>query len=336
MRVALLEHFGPPSALRVKKRPDLGVPGPGRLLVEVDAAGVSIDDVFLRMGLDRSGPSLPLVPGREVCGRVRAIGDGVRGVAVGERVCGLAASGGYAEQCHLEAELAFKAPLELDPATLVSLPQDYVGAWLCLEELARVRAGEQILVVGADEGPGRALVELAARAGVTVYAIGARGDELRALGAAEVLAREEAVARLGELTGGRGVAALFDTEGGDADAELVEAVGLLGRIVYVGFRSLLDRHRSFLRALYKVATMPRFGALELAERGRAVMGLSFVSLLARPDLIQRAYAALREDLVGGALRPRVDRIYPLEEVAAAHGRFQDRAHHGKIVLDPRS
>ncbi len=331
MRVALLEHHGSPSALRVKKRPDLGVPGPGRLLVEVEAAGVCIADVLLRMGLEQQAPGLPLTLGQEVCGRVLAIGDGVRGVTVGERICGLTRNGGYAEQCHLEAALCFKVAVDLAPSTVVALPYDYCTAWLCLHRLLRLQPGETLLVVGADDGPGRAAVELAAGAGAIVYALGRERDELRALGAQEVLAPEGAAETLRDWTAERGLDAIFDTDCGEAGVALATVLAPLGRIVQTGFRCLLDRHRSFLRALYKVATMPQYSGLALANHCRSVAGFSLSGLWERPDLIQQAFSQL--DLA--KLQLKVDRVYPLDEVAAAHGRFQDGAHRGKIVLEPR-
>lgn len=331
MRVALLEHFGSPSALRVQKRPDLGVPGPGRLLVEVEAAGVCIDDVLLRMGLESEAPALPLTPGLEVCGKVLAIGDGVRGVVAGERICGLTNGGGYAEQCHLEAAMSFKVGGELEPSRVVALPYDYCTAWFCVHRLLRLQAPESLLVIGADAGPGRAAVELAARAGLVVYAIGSERDELVGLGAREVVTLAGAAEALRELTAGQGLDAILDTDCGERHAALTGLLAPLGRVVQTGFHCLLDRHRSFLRALYKVATMPQHSGLTLAAQCRVLGGFSLRGLWQRPDLIQQAFNQL--DLT--ALQLKVDRVYPLEEVAAAHGRFQDGAHRGKIVLEPR-
>jgi NADPH2:quinone reductase len=183
-RAAMLTKKGGPEALQIVELP-VAPPGPGQLRVQVRAAGVGSTDLIMLAGKYRYAPKIPMVPGYEVAGGVEAIGPGVTGFKVGDRVAALTVYGGFAELLVREAEHFLPIPDAVSDRDAAAVILNYVTAWQMIHRVAVVKPGQTTLVTGAAGGVGTAALQLLRLAGVKTYgaASAPKHDKIRSLGA---------------------------------------------------------------------------------------------------------------------------------------------------------
>jgi len=160
---------GGPEVLQVVGN-DLRAPAAGEAQIKVLATGVGRTDLNYLHGYSPFSPKAPFVPGYEIVGVVEALGAGVSRVAVGDRVAALTGHGGYTEIIYLGQEHLAPVPASLDPGEVVTLVLNYVSAWQMLHRVAKVKAGDKVLLIGASGGVGTALLQLGRLAGLKMYA----------------------------------------------------------------------------------------------------------------------------------------------------------------------
>ncbi|MFJ8106105.1 zinc-binding alcohol dehydrogenase family protein [Streptomyces sp. NPDC096132] len=329
MRAVRIEEFGGPEVLVPVEVPD-AVAGPGEVLVRIEAAGVNRADALLRSGRYHRAGRPPLVPGAEAAGTVAAVGEGVTGFAVGQRVVALdggRAPGFYAELAAVPATQVVALPDGVDPVAAAALPVAWLSAWYCLRRLARVTADETVVVKAAASGVGSAAVQIAAEAGARVIALA--GSPEKAAWAAEFGAHaavdtsahpdDAEVEEVLRLTGGRGADVVLDTVGGRAFGRSLRAVAPGGRVV----------------ALANVALEPSIvDTRDFYPKNASILGFQLTNLQLsgwdpRPDLRE-----LAERVAAGTYRVPVETVLPLSEARTAHERLERRENRGKIVLTP--
>ncbi|MFJ9995454.1 NADP-dependent oxidoreductase [Streptomyces werraensis] len=299
MRAARYHEYGDPTVLTVEEAPD-PTPGRGEIRIRVAAASVNPVDWKVRSGAVRDllPVDLPAVPGRDAVGRVDRIGEGVEGVGVGDRVFGLGGvTGATAELAVLSAWAPAPAAWSDEEAAGAALAS--VTALSGLKALGPL-SGRTLLVEGAAGGVGGAAVELAVAAGATV--IGTAGAHnhafLTALGAVPTTYGAGLAERLAAVAP-QGVDLVLDTAASGSLGELVEIAGDPSRVVTVA------DHRN---------------------AGR--LGVRVADAVNDPAYLAEA-AALGER---GRYTPRVERTYPLEEIAQAHAHSEGGHVRGKIVV----
>src|ERR1700691_668941 len=167
-RAVMLTKKGGPEALQIVELP-VEPPGPGQLRVRVRAAGVGATDLLVLAGNYRYAPKIPFVPGYEVAGVVEAIGQGVTGFELGQRVAALTVYGGFAELLVREAEHFLPIPDGVSDRDAAAVILNYVTAWQMIHRVAKVRAGQTALVTGAAGGVGTATLQLLRLAEVKTY-----------------------------------------------------------------------------------------------------------------------------------------------------------------------
>jgi NADPH:quinone reductase len=311
----------PQDVLRMEQAPE-PEPGPGQVRVKVRAAALNFPDVLLCRGHYQVRPPLPFTPGVELCGVVEQAGEGVE-AQIGRRVMGTAdlPAGGFGELALMKADGAFPAPQGLDDAAASGFHIAYQTAWFALHRRAALRAGETLLVHAAAGGVGSAAVQLGLAAGARVVAV-VGGEEkaaaARALGAETVVDRtsEDVIARVKEVTGGRGADVVYDPVGGDAFTWSTKCVGFEGRIVIVGFAS---------------GDIPRAALNHALVKNYTIQGLHWGLYNDRdPDAVVKAHAELTRLADEGVARPLIDSAHPVEELVdglnrLAKGRVVGRA-----------
>ncbi len=318
MKAIRIHQFGGPEVLKLEELPEL-MPGPGQVLVRVRAAGVNPVDAYIRSGTYAIKPALPYTPGHDAAGLVEAIGAGVSGPRVGDRVYTAGTlSGAYAELALCEASQLYPLPERVSFAQGAALGVPYATAYRALFQRAGARPGETVLVHGATGGVGSAAVQLARAAGLTVIGTGSseKGRRLVAeQGADQVLDHSASgyLQLIPELTGGRGVDVILEML---ADVNLGQDLTLLapgGRVVVIGSRGTVEIN-------------PR----DAMSRDAAILGMV---LFNTPEAERRAiHAALRAGLANGTLRPVIREELPLTEAARAHELVMAPGACGKIVL----
>ncbi|GIE83417.1 NAD(P)H quinone oxidoreductase [Actinoplanes philippinensis] len=295
----------------------------GEVVVDVTASAVNRADVLQRQGFYPPPPGASAYPGLECSGVISAVGPGVTGHHVGERVCALLAGGGYAERVAVPAGQLLPVPAGLSLVEAASLPEVACTVWSNVVDRDRLRPGETLLVHGGGSGIGTFAVQLGAALGATVLvtARASKHERLRALGADLTIdyQNDDFVRSVVNHTGGRGVDVVLDIIGAKYLARNIEALAPDGRITVIGMQG-------------GRTTELDLGAL-MAKRGR----VSSTSLRARPAADKaRIVAGVRDQVwplvAAGLVKPIVHRTFPLAEAAAAHELLESSDHFGKILL----
>lgn len=302
-------------------------PGPGMVLVDVEAAGVNFADLLMVAGRYQVQPDAPFVPGFEVSGTVAALGPEVAGVAVGEPVVAFVWHGGYAEKVVAPATQVFPRPEGLDARSGAAFLAGHATAGHALIERGRLRAGETVVVMGASGSVGSAAVQIGAALGARVVAVtgSADGEDLARRLGAEAVVRRDRNADLGEgilrAVGGRGVDAVVDPVGGDTTHRCLELLVPGGRLLVVGFAA---------------GDIPRVGFDLLQRRELEVVGVYWGLLAERfPTDNRRLVDRLAGMVAAGDISPVVGAVFPLPEARRALRAVESGEVTGRVVLSVR-
>jgi len=295
------------------------------VVVDVTAAGVNRADVSQRQGFYPPPPGASEYPGLECAGVISAVGPGVTGHHVGERVAALLAGGGYAEKVAVPAGQLLPVPTGLSLQEAAALPEVACTVWSNVVDLARLRKGETLLVHGGGSGIGTFAIQLGKALGATVVTTArvAKHDGLTGLGADLVVdyTTDDFVAATKDFTGGRGADVVLDIVGAKYLERNVEVLAPDGRLAIIGFQGGRKAELDL--------------GLLMAKRGR----ISATGLRARGlDDKARVVAGVRREVwplvEAGAIKPIVHDALPLAAAPAAHELVESSEHVGKVLLLP--
>jgi NADPH2:quinone reductase len=324
MKAMQVKSFGGPEVLELVSVADVS-PGAGEIAVEVKASACNFFDVLICKGRYQQRPPLPFAPGAEVAGVVVAIGEGVTRAKVGDRVLALLPWGGYASRISVVEKRVFRIPdaMGFDEAAAFGIvcQTSYFG----LVERAALRSGETLLVHAAAGGVGLAAVQIGRALGANVIGTAGGADKCaiaREHGAAHTIdyRAEDLVARVKDLTGGRGADVIYDPVGGDVFDQSMKCIAFEGRLVVVGFAS---------------GRIPELAMNRVLLKNVAVTGLHwglYVDL--DPARVDRVMDALFTLWSRGQIRPLVSATFPLEDAKQALDALASRGTVGKVVLHP--
>ena len=315
----------------------LAPPGPGEARVAIEAAGVAFADIVMRTGL-YPGVKAPVTPGYDFVRRIEALGSGVEGFAVGQRVAALTVTGSYATRRNIEARFLVAAPEDTPAEALVAGVLNGLTAWQMFHRVAGSAPGEWVLVHGAAGGVGGLLLDLARMAGVKAIGTASAGkkDEVEAKGGVHVDYRAEPVAPRALALSGGGVVAAFDHVGGPhlKQASLA-ALRDGGTAVLYGGYDATKGGKARPAALLKMLLADRLSALKLFSGSRGVVGYNVTSWRdARPEPYRQDLAKMLGLIGDGAIQPRIAKVLPLAEAGEAQALLQSAKLSGKIVLKP--
>jgi NADPH:quinone reductase len=324
MRAVRCHELIGPSALRVDEVPDPSA-GPGEVVIDVRAAGVNFPDVLVTYGRYQFKADPPFVPGGEVAGIVSGVGDGVTGLARGDRVAATMLSGAFAERVAVPVAMVSKLPEAVTFETGAALLLTYATTMHALVDRGRLRSGETLLVLGAAGGVGTAAIEVGKCLGARVIAAASSPEKLvhcREHGADAVIdyKSEDLKERAKALSGG-GVDVIYDPVGGDMTEIAVRTAAWGGRLLVIGFAS---------------GTIPKVPANLLLLKSCDLVGVFWGAFAQRSPAENRAHIdRLVTWLVEGRIRPHVDVVLPFERAREALERLERREAKGKVVLVPR-
>lgn len=325
MKAVVLPRYGGPEVLSYEEVAD-PVPGAGEVLVRVEAASINFADAKLRVGQYHQGAPPPTIPGLDVGGTVAALGRGVTGLAVGDRVAAGLSGGGYAELAVAKASLVWRLPESVATDTGAAFPIAGITAYNVLALAGRLAPGESVVVHSAAGGVGTTAAQLARILGAGLV-IGTVGDPAKVVaardaGCDEVIVREEEdfVARVNELTSGAGADVILDSVAGETLTRGLDCLAPFGRLVAYGI-SAGEPGRVLSNQLHPV--------------NRAVVGYSSGHYRRyRPEALRPAAEAVLGLLAEGRLRLVIGHRFPLAEAAKAHELIESRSSIGKILLVP--
>ena len=339
MRAVWITKAGGPEVLEVRESAEPR-PEPGEVRIAVRAAGLNFAEVMARQGLYPDAPKPPCVVGYEVAGVVDALGAEVTGLEIGQRVLALVRFGGHAESVCAPVERVLPMPDDLSFVDGAALPVNYLTAYHMLFRVAQLRPGARVLVHMAAGGVGIAVLQLCRTVPEVVTfgtASAAKHAVLREEGCTHPIdyRSENYPARVRELTGGEGVDLVLDPLGG---RDWKRGLGLLrpvGHLIAYGFANLnTGERRSLPRLIGQFTGVPVLTPFAMMNRNQTISGVNLGHLWDRPDLLREELSALLDLWRAGAVRPRIDGVYPFAEAAAAHRRIGGRGNIGKVVLVP--
>jgi len=340
MRASVIPETGGTDVIEVQDVPEPTV-GADDVLIEVAACAVNHTDVWVRRGHEGEPP---IVTGLDVAGTVAEVGEDVTRFEGGERVViywnttscgdceycnhgevsmcreygglGVKTDGGHAEYVAVDSRFAVELPDSIGFEAAAAVPSNFGTAWRGLHTRADLRMGESVLVLGASGGVGHGAVQIADRAGATVYAASSsegKAEKLRDLGADRVIdyTERELDTAVRELTDGRGVDVAFDSIGGESYTRAIKSLTRGGRLVTIG-ATTGDADAAMLQHVF-------WKQLEVIGSTGATMG-EFTDMLAA--------------LFDGEIEPVIDRVIDLEEIPAAHERLERGEGFGKIIVRP--
>ena len=314
---------GGPEVLVPVDRP-VPRPAAGEVLVRVHAAGVNRPDVMQRRGLYPPPPGAPTILGLELSGEIVALGEGVGPEMLGQPVCALVAGGAYADYAVVPAGQCLPVPPALSMTEAAAIPETLFTVWTNLFERAYATEGDVVLVHGGTSGIGTMAIALGGLFGLSVIVTAgspAKCAAALALGAAHAIdyGAEDFVARVREITEGRGVAVVLDMVGGDYLPRNIKCLAEDGRHVSIAVQRGAE------------ASIPIFDIMRrrLTLTGSTLRGrdAGFKALVA-DELAHQVWP----HVAAGRLKPVIDRVFPLAEAADAHRRMEAGDHVGKIVL----
>jgi NADPH:quinone reductase-like Zn-dependent oxidoreductase len=342
LKAVRLHEFGNSDVLQLEEVDDPR-PGPGEVAIDIAACALNHLDVDVREGISRFPVEPPFILGLEVVGRISALGEGVAGWRVGDRVmpylmapCGdcrycrtgreslcltpgfisFTTTGGYAERLACQASQLIPVPEELSDEAAAALQIAFATSWHMLFTRGNLRAGETVLINSVGSGIGSAAVQLAQLAGATV--IGTASSDEKLARASELgldhginHRRQDVVEEVLRLTGGRGADLAYEHVGGELFQKALDSLGKDGRLVTCGAHS---------------GEVVSFDIIPFFRTQKSVIG-SFV-------YTREEVGIVLELARQGKITPLVYKTFPLAEAAAAMETMERREHFGKIVLLP--
>jgi len=318
----MCRSYGAPEVVEVEELPSPDA-GPGEVRVRIAAAAVNFPDVLIVANSYQISAPTPFIPGSEFAGVVHAVGDGVAGVAAGDRVFGTAFVGAFAEEIAVAASSVTPIPDGVDESAAAAFGVAHRTAYHVLRSVANVQPGEQVVVLGAGGGVGLAAVQLATILGASVTAVASSREKLDV--AASQGATNAIDHRAGDLR-----QALRDALPNGADV-VVDPVG--GELSEPALRSLRWAGR-FVTVGYAAGTIPRIPLNLVLLKGSCILGFEFLSFMTNlPDEAARNEAELMELLASGRVAPYIGARFPLDDVVGALQYVADGRATGKVVLE---
>jgi NADPH2:quinone reductase len=327
MRAIIVEEFGPIENAVLRDAPD-PLPRAGEILIEVHATAANYVDILLIGGRHQSRPSLPYIPGKGPAGIVRALGPGVAGFGIGDRVLGMCEpGGGYAELIAVPATQCHRLPDSMGFVDAASMALVFDTAWFAIRERGRYQPGETVLVLGGSGGVGLAAIQLAKALGAKVLAGVSNPDKYdlaRQAGADAIieLSRPDLHDSLREqvyaVTDGRGVDIIIDPLGDAIFDAAIRALAWCGRMVIIGFAA---------------GRIPTIKTNYLLVRNIDVCGLQIGDYRKRePAKTATCFEELFALYERGRIRPLPTTTLPIGNVGDALRAIRDRTARGRIVL----
>lgn len=319
-----LAGFGGTEVLRADEA-EMPQPGNGEVLIRVDAAGVNRADLYQREGHYPPPAGASEILGLEVAGEIAALGTGAeQRWKIGDKVCALLPGGGYAEYCMAHSGCCLPVPENMELAAAASLPEAIFTVWANLFSPRRIHAGDRFLMQGGTSGIGTFAIQAAKASGASVAATaGSRKkcEFLLELGCERAFCYRDEDWEAGALewSGGNGVDVVLDMIGGDYFAKHIRVLAKNGRLVHIATAGGAKVELNLRAMMAKRLTIT--GSILRSRSAEEKTEL-------RDGIEKHLWPLVRQ----GTIRPVLDSVFPIDEVAKAHEHMQSSAHIGKIVL----
>lgn len=298
-------------------------PGAGEVLLEIQAASLNFPDLLIVQNKYQMKPPLPFVPGSEYAGVVRAVGEGVQHLQVGQSVACLSGTGGFGTHTLAPAKLCMPLPPGFSPVDAAAFIMTYATSHHALLDRGQLKAGETVLILGAAGGVGTAAIQIAKAAGAKVIAAASTAEKCAlctAQGADATInyGTENLRDAIKTLTDGKGPDVVYDPVGGEFAEPAFRSIAWRGRYLVVGFAG---------------GPIPNLPLNLPLLKGASLVGVFWGDFARREQQANTAMMAeLAQWYAQGRVKPVIDRTMPMSELKAAYARMGSRAVMGKLVM----
>jgi len=332
----IITRHGGPEVLHVRETAEPKLKS-GDVLIDVQFSGINFADLLMRMGLYPSAPKPPFTPGYEVSGVITKVGSTENDELLGKSVAALTKFGGYSSKVVVKKDRLIALPDGIDMAQAAAMPVVYLTSYVMLSLQAHLQKDEWVLIHNIGGGVGLAAVELSRMIGANIIGTASVGkhDRLREKGIHHLIDynTEDFVARVKEITEGKGVDVIIDPIGGENLKKSYKALGSFGRLVVFGFsKAASGPRRKVLHLLKEYIKTPKFSPIQLMGHNKGVFGCHLGMVMDRQELLQECMQKLMSYFQSGDINPHVDRVFPLNRVKDAHQYIMDRRNFGKVLL----
>jgi NADPH:quinone reductase len=325
-RIVRFHQTGGPEVLEIENV-DVTPPGKGEVCIAVKALGLNRAESMFRMGRYLEAPKFPARLGYEAAGTVEALGEGVTGFKIGDAVSTIPAFsqnqyGVYGDTAIVPAVAVAKHPPSLSWTEAAAIWMQYATAYGALIEIADLKSDDTLLIPAASSSVGIAAIQIAKLVGATPVALTRGGGKREALlnaGAAHVIVTEkqDLVAEVKKLTGGKGARIVFDPVGGPSMVKLVAAMAERGTLFLYGALST------------EPTPLPLF---EVLGKSLTIRGYVLFEVTGDPKRLERAKKFIVDGLATGKLKPVIAKTFPLDQLVEAHRYLESNQQFGKIVV----
>lgn len=337
MKGYILNRHGKSSVLKMR---DMDIPDPkaGEILVRISSIGLNYAEIQSRKGLYGWAPKLPYTPGMEGSGLVEKTGPGVYSFKPGDPVIVTAQFGAYSEYICVKEKLVIPAIDGYSMEENAAVAVNFATAWVALFEMGRVRKGETVLVHAAAGGVGTAAVQLAKAYGCRVFGTVSRDDKINFLKQFNLngvinYARDDFEIELKKHNNGTGADLVLEVVGGDVFRKSMKILNPFGRTVVMGFASLNLKKWNPVSWYQTWRSIPRVKISNLAVHSSGVLSSHLGYLLNDEVRMRLLLKKMTDYMKEHNLRPEVGKIFPFEELPAAHDWMESRKSVGKIVVN---
>lgn len=334
----VLVGIGEPESLQIRQR-ELPAPAKGEVLIQIEASGVSFAEHSMRLGRYPGQPPFPFIPGYDLVGVVTELGPEVTEVRVGQRVAAITKVGGWADYTIRAVNELVPVPDGVDAVAAETAATNGLTAWQMLHRVAKIKAGQTILVHGASSGVGVLLVQIARIAGLRVIgtASSSKLERIRALGAEAIDYRNEDVVERVRQLAPDGVDSVYDNLGGKSATDSWGLLAKGGTLVSYGLALIIDEEGSIwppmIKHLFKV-----YSWNTLPNGRHAYFYNLWGGHTLQPNLFRRKMhhdlTQVFDLLADGRLKAQVATVLPLEKAAEAMRLAESRTTVGKVVIAP--
>lgn len=336
MQQVVITRHGGPEVLHVRETAEPQLKS-GDVLIDVKYSGINFADLLMRMGLYPSAPKPPFTPGYEVSGVIAKVGSTENDELLGKSVAALTKFGGYSSKVVVKKDRLIALSDGVDMALAAAMPVVYLTSYVMLSLQAHLQKDEWVLIHNIGGGVGLAAVELSRMIGANIIGTASAGkhDRLREKGIHHLIDynTEDFVARVKEITEGKGVDVIIDPIGGENLKKSYKALGSFGRLVVFGFsKAASGPRRKVLHLLKEYIKTPKFSPIKLMGHNKGVFGCHLGMVMDRQELLQECMQKLMSYFQSGDINPHVDRVFPLNRVTDAHQYIMDRRNFGKVLL----
>uniref|UniRef100_A0A8B9C7Q6 Vesicle amine transport 1 n=1 Tax=Anser brachyrhynchus TaxID=132585 RepID=A0A8B9C7Q6_9AVES len=339
-RALVLTGFGGYEKVKVQARRG-GGPRPGEVSVRVRACGLNFADLLARQGLYDRLPPPPVCPGMECAGTVCALGDGVSERQVGDKVMVLARSGLWQEVVNVPAGQTFPMPEGMSFEEAAALLVNYITAYMILFDFGNLRPNQSVLIHMAAGGVGTAAIQLCKTVeNVTIFgtASASKHDTLKESGVAHPIDyRTMDYAEEVRKISPKGVDIVLDPLGGSDTSKAFHLLKPMGKLITYGVANLLTGQKKNLMAMAKTWwNQFSINALQLLHQNKAVCGYHLGYMDEEYELIGGVVAKLISLYNQGKIKPKIDSVWPFDQVADAMRQMQEKKNVGKVILVPEA